>query len=268
MKYMTFNSSCSYAGVANMLAQYGVDADDRSIAMGMQLPYLFSHKDGVYLAGPMLQSAQWFNLYLHPIGFEMTEKNIPAEQVPEYLKQWRTAMLGLQVDESEKHAVVYTGSHDGELVFLNNKWEHTDAPEQIKLTEEELIDQIGSSAMIATLKPTSPKTVDLTSRLISSQAVIRQNLEEIRELSSREEKVSVLRSKRNALFRPLLLDGITMLNLLQKTALACRFAALQASFVSVLKADPSKQIKLGDYLDITELMAASERYIVLIEQNL
>ena len=27
MKYMTFNSSCSYAGVANMLAQYGIDTD-------------------------------------------------------------------------------------------------------------------------------------------------------------------------------------------------------------------------------------------------
>lgn len=36
MKYMTFNSSCSYAGVANMLDQYSVDTNDRSIAMGMK----------------------------------------------------------------------------------------------------------------------------------------------------------------------------------------------------------------------------------------
>ncbi len=71
MKYMTFNFSCSYAGVANMLEQYGIDTDDRSIAMGMKLPYLFAYENGVYMAGPMLQSAAWFNLYLNPIGFEM-----------------------------------------------------------------------------------------------------------------------------------------------------------------------------------------------------
>ena len=47
MKYMTFNSSCSYAGVANMLAQYHFAVDDRTIAMGMKLPYLFTYEDGV-----------------------------------------------------------------------------------------------------------------------------------------------------------------------------------------------------------------------------
>lgn len=38
MKYMTFNSSCAFAGVANMLAAYGIDKEDREIALGMQLP--------------------------------------------------------------------------------------------------------------------------------------------------------------------------------------------------------------------------------------
>jgi len=46
MKYMTFNSSCSYAGVANMLAQYGIDTYDRTIAQKMKLPYLFAREDG------------------------------------------------------------------------------------------------------------------------------------------------------------------------------------------------------------------------------
>ena len=41
MKYMTFNSSCSYAGIANMLEQDGVNTTDREIALGMKLPYLF-----------------------------------------------------------------------------------------------------------------------------------------------------------------------------------------------------------------------------------
>ena len=161
MKYMTFNSSCSYTGVANMLEQYGVDTTDCSIAMSMKLPYLFSCKDGVYMAGPMLQSAEWFNLFLHPIGFEMIEKEIPAAQVPGYLKQQKTAMLGLQVGENNKHTVVYIGTQDSKLIFLNNKWEHDPAPAQLTLTEAELLSRIGSSAMVAALVQIDPKPGNL-----------------------------------------------------------------------------------------------------------
>ena len=42
-KYMTFNSSCSYAGLANMLLRYGVDTQDREIARDMKLPFLFAN---------------------------------------------------------------------------------------------------------------------------------------------------------------------------------------------------------------------------------
>ena len=265
MKYMTFNSSCSYAGVANMLEQYGVNTDDSSIALGMKLPYLFSYEDGIYMAGSMLQSADWFNLYLNPIGFEMIEKEISAEQVPAYLKQQKTAMLGLQVDESGKHAVVYIGRQDGKLLFLNNKWEHTDAPEQITLTEAELLAQISNSAMIATLEPITPKGADLQSRIRNSVAVIRQNLSEIQNLCSKEETVGQLRSQLNTLFRPLLLDGITMLNLLGEADLAQRFSGVQRTFLNVLRQEPSAVVRLGDQIPLDELVSATESYVKLIQ---
>lgn len=214
MKYMTFNSSCAYAGVANMLEQYGVDTDDRSIAMGMKLPYLFSYENGTYMAGPMLQNAEWFNLFLNPKGFEMCEIELPAEQVADYLKKQKTAMLGFQVDKNNKHAVVYIGSHDGKLVFLNNKWEHDPALAQFQLADTEILDHIGSSVMISTLKQISPKEVNLNSKLADSVSVIRRNLAEIKAVCIRRETVGALRSMLNTLFRPLLLDGITMLGLL------------------------------------------------------
>lgn len=265
MKYMTFNSSCSYAGVANMLEQFGVNTDDRSIAMGMKLPYLFSYEDGVYMAGPMLQSAEWFNLYLHPLGFDMYEIEVSATEVPAYLKQHKVAMLGLQVDDSGKHAVVYTGSQDDKLVFLNNKWEHTDAPERIALSETELIAQIGNSAMIATLEPIPPKAIDLSTRLGNSVTVIRQNLAEIQELCTREETVALLRSKLNTVFRPLLLDGITMLGLLGKDKLASRFTEIQRLFLNILRQDAATIVRLGDCLPVDKLTVAAEEYILLIQ---
>ena len=91
MKYMTFNSSCSYAGIANMLERYGIETDDRSIAVAMNLPFLFSYSNGVYLSGPMLQTAEWFDLYLNPIGYQLIEKAVSADGIDKYLKTQKTA---------------------------------------------------------------------------------------------------------------------------------------------------------------------------------
>ena len=48
MKYMTFNSSCAYAGVANMLECFGVDTQDRTIALVEQVNWISA---SVSLAG-------------------------------------------------------------------------------------------------------------------------------------------------------------------------------------------------------------------------
>lgn len=76
MKYMHFNSSCSYAGLANLLELKGVDTEDDRIAGEMYLPYFlaFDAESECYQAGPMLQTADWFNLYLLPRGFRYVEK--------------------------------------------------------------------------------------------------------------------------------------------------------------------------------------------------
>ncbi len=265
---MTFNSSCSYAGIANMLAQYGVDTEDREIALAMKLPFLFAREDGAYLAGPMLQSAEWFNLYLNPIGFELTEWEVPAVRAAEYLRGQKTAMLGLRVDESGKHAVVCTGCRGAALLFLNNKWENTDAPETFAFTEPQLLSRLDQTAVIATLSPIPPRAVDLCGRMEDSVSVLRQNLADIEAVCGREESVSLLRQKLNPLFRPLLLDGITMLRLIGETDLADTFTALQSRFLSALRADANQTIKLGSYLPLDELSAAVDRYIQLIRREL
>ena len=268
MVYMTFNSSCSYAGVANMLAQYHLTTDDRTIAMNMKLPYLFAYKDGIYMAGPMLQSADWFNLYLNPIGFHMVETTVSAEHVVDYLKRQKTAMLGIKLEQNGKHAVVYMGKQNGQLLFLNNKWKQDPAPEQITFTEAELLKQVEHTITVATLTQIEPIKVDFSGRLRESVSVIRQNLAEIQEVSHKEETVSILHSKLNTLFRPLLLDGITMLRLLGETELAQKFTAIQKSFLTALQQDVHTVITLGDYLSTTELSIAAEGYIQLIMREL
>ena len=47
MKYMTFNASCAYAGLANIPERFGIETEDREIALAMGLPYFFA-KEGEY----------------------------------------------------------------------------------------------------------------------------------------------------------------------------------------------------------------------------
>lgn len=264
MKYMTFNSSCSYAGIANMLEQYGVDTNDRAIALAMKLPYLFSYCDGAYLSGPMLQSAQWFNLYLNPIGYALLEEVISADEVADYLKSQKTAMLGMTIENAGKHAVVYVGTESDTLVFLNNRWEQEDSPSEIRFTEEELKQGLDATVVVAVLQEIPPQYVDFADRLKSSAKVLQANVTDIIELASSAETVANLRSKLNTLFRPLFLDGITMLNLIGETALAQEFASLQQELLSALRKDPQQSICLKEYVSISKLQASAKKYVELI----
>ena len=58
MKYMHFNSSCSYAGLANLLYSDGIDTEDFVIALAIDLAYLLVKDGAFYLAGTMLQSKE------------------------------------------------------------------------------------------------------------------------------------------------------------------------------------------------------------------
>ena len=264
MKYMTFRSSCSFAGVANMLSRFGVEVQDRDIALGMGLPYLFAHEDGCYLTGPMLQSAVWFNLYLHPIGFHLEEAQVPRSQVCGCLRQQACAMLGLRTG-SGKHAVVYLGMQGDALHFLNNKWQHSDEPETLLLTEAELSAHLDDQVMIATLYPIPPESADLSPLRRESCTVLRANLAEISRLCGSRETVAALRDKMDPLFRAMLLDGITMLGLIGESELARQFTMVQTCLLAALRQEPSTTLCLGDFLPLAQLEDAVSAYIRLIE---
>ena len=50
MKYMHFNSSCSYCAVAYILSSFDVEIEDTDIALKIGLPYIFAYEKGEYLA--------------------------------------------------------------------------------------------------------------------------------------------------------------------------------------------------------------------------
>lgn len=268
MKYMTFNSSCSYAGIANMLEQYGVNTTDREIALGMKLPYLFVYDDGAYVSGPMLQKAEWFDIYLNSIGFQLIEKKISADKVVDYLKDQKTAMLGIKMGNAGKHAIVYKGMEVDELIFINNKWENEEVPSEIKFAEEELREKIDAEVVVAILQTIKATKVSMIDKLEESLVVLQANVLEIIELCNKEVTVEYLQSKLNTLFRPLFLDGITMLDLIGEKEFADEWKVMQGNLLGAIRADKNQCIQLGEYISTDKLQVLAQRYVELIRLEL
>lgn len=262
MKYMTFNSSCSYAGLANLLSFYGVNTEDRKIALEMGLPFLFEYENGCYLSGPMLQSEKWFNLYLKTIGYTMTEKEVDKEQICAYLHNLQYAMLGIHVSERNKHAVIYTGMKDGKFCMLNNKWEHADEPDTLLLSEQELLQRVDEIVMVAVLDETACETVKTESLLEHSVSVLQALGKDIATFCSQEKSAMDIRLSMNTLFRAILLDGLTMLDLIGESTISPKLKIVQGQFMNAVK--ENKPLQLDKRLDIPMLNAAISEYIDLI----
>lgn len=258
MKYMTFNSACAFAGVANLLSLHGVEAEDRDIALGMQLPWMleYNQAEDAFAAGPMLQSADWFDLYLRPRGFRLVEREFAKEQVPEQLTQ--ATMLGLLVTERSRHAVIFQKKVRETYHFLNNKWQQSPEPETLELTGEELLSRLTERVMLGKLEACEPKTVNfqpLLERSFENWALLGKRVEAF---AVTEQSVEAQLKAMNALFRPLLLDGLTMMELLGDAGQTALLRQLQGQY---LKAAARREpLILGRELDLKQIAQAVEGF--------
>lgn len=262
MKYMTFRGSCAFAGVANMLERFGVDVTDQDIALGMNLPYLFAKEDGAYLGGPMLQSAQWFDLYLRTVGFAMQEKILPREAVPAALREKDCAMIGLHLSERDKHAVICTGHIDGSYCFVNNKWEKTEEPERLSLTEEELLNRLDAQTAIAVLVPAEVYQPDFAPLFQQSRSVLAEMKQDLTAFCQRERQPQELIAAMNPLFRAVLLDGVTMLELIGQQELADRFIRIRDALMGAVRSN--EPLVPAQHLPLAQLYQAIDEYAALI----
>lgn len=262
MKYMTFNSSCSYAGLANLVSFYGVDTEDRKIALKIGLPFLFAYEDGCYLAGPMLQSGKWFNIYLKTVGLFITEQKVKREQICDHLRTLKYAMLGIHVSGANKHAVVYTGMSSGKFSMLNNKRENSDEPDTLLLSEQELMQRVDETVTVAHLNRAACEAVNIEGVLKNSVSVLQALCEDIEVFCSQEKTAADIRSSMNTLFRAILLDGITMLDLIGKTHISKNLKIVQDQFMNAVKSN--RGLKLDKYLDVPLLKKSIREYSDLI----
>lgn len=262
MKYMHFNSSCAYAALANMAESRGLDTEDYEIALEMKLPFLFAKDADGYMSGPMLQSSAWFNLWLLPHGWMMNETRMDRVQVCGFLRRHEDAMLGIKTPNG-KHAVVYRGYELG-YSFLNPIREGDEPTAFLHYDEPTLLEKLDREVMVATLHPTEKMVVSLLPYLEESVSVLEENVAAIETFACVKHVPEEYNEALNTLFRPLLLDGISMLELVKENNLAETLRELQGELMGFMRSNRTGC--LSDALDIQKLKAAAKQYERLIVQ--
>lgn len=265
MKYMHFNSSCSYTALAMLLEEKRIDTEDTEIALEMGLPWLFAKEGDEYLAGPMLQGAKWFDLYLKPKGFCLQEEPIEKYRLPEYLKNHKPCMLGIKrIEINGKHAVVFH-EYNGRYHFSNPTKESSGQPTEIFLSEEELLDSTEDTVLVGYLKEQEPQSVNYNKLREESAQVIRDNISEIEAFCTITHKPQEYDEALNKLFRALLLDGITMLELAGESKLAAEFKSIQKDFLDFMRGERTSL--LADAISLDKFRKLVEQYILLMKNG-
>ena len=264
MKYMHFKASCSYAALAEMMDANGIHTEDYKIALEMKLPWLFAKEGASYIAGPMLQGAKWFNLWLIPHGYIMSEILLTSDNLCQYLQVHNPAMLGIHTPHG-KHAVVFE-EYDGRYRFFNPTHEGSGESPDIILGESELLPMVDQTIVVGEVHTTEPRSQDIAPYLIDSVSVIRNNCDEIKAFAETKHDPDEYLLVMDTLFRPLLLDGISMLGLAGETELAHDFSLLQRDFMIFMRG--SRTGVMGQTVSLDRLRCLSEKYIRLIEKQL
>ena len=269
MKYMSFQNSCSFAGVANLLEQYGVDAEADQIALGMHLPYMLEKTNDGYQAGPMLQTKKWFDLYLNPLGFEMQETLLNREQVISFLKENEPCMIGVKVNPAaSRHAIIYVGAQNGTLVFLNNRRKDSAEPDSFRWTEKEFLNLMDRETIpIAKVVACGKKEVSLGARYEETLDALADMKERVNHICKHAMDVRFQQESKETVFRAILLDNIAVLKLTQETELTHLFEIVQGQYLSALA--QKKGLVLEEYMDMKLLDQALDRWkdCILREQH-
>ena len=237
MKYMTFNRSCSYTGLANMLEQFGINIEDREIIMQAAIPYCFYYDGQEYFAGSMLQGKYWFDLFLKPKGLAIEEYRFSKHELIDFLETNVNVMMGIKTIRrtESKHSVIYKGFEQGKYKFLNMRHETEQAPDFYIFTQQELMKVCHNEIYCSKIVPADDKvSVDIS---LASQSYKNYELyyNEMKIFLSKTPKINDLSSMKNRLFTPLMLDILSMLQIAGETEIYDVLYALRVDYMDMLK---------------------------------
>lgn len=247
MKYITFSSAGILAGIAQMLTNYGLDVEDRDIALGMEAPYLLLHEGDVYYAGSGLYRAQWLALYLQPRGFRLRETALSKGEVPTFLRSSRPAMLTLELEKGLRHPVLFERYENARYEFLNIK-RRDDKKEKdsLSLSTAMLKKRLEEEVVILTLERCEPAPADPIPYLFRTLNTLDQYCDAL--LSARELTVTRegLKELHTPLFRAMMQDMHPMAVLIGDRILAEELRYLMHDYRHIFFDDSQVNVLLRD----------------------
>ncbi|MDD3126532.1 MAG: hypothetical protein PHC32_05765 [Candidatus Izemoplasmatales bacterium] len=264
MKFMTFNRSCAYAGVANLLEKFAIDKQDRDIAIEMKLPYFFYYdqNEKEYQAGPQLQNKVWFDLYLRPLGLEFIEKKLTKAALPAFLRNAvHNLMLGINIGNG-RHTVVFQRYVEPKYIFLNMMHAYGNENPEISFTEAGLKAAVDEQVQFGYLQKEEKIIPLLDDIFCASIEYWKQYLHEVTEYMLIEQSSNSLAEHQEKFFAPLFLDTFSMMELLQEAELVKKIAELRTSYLQAMKTQGAKQ--LSKWVDLNAFTAVIENIIDLI----
>ena len=149
---------------------------------------------------------------------------------------------------------------------MNPTHESSGERTELLLSEEELLASVDQETMVGMVIPTEAEPQLLTPYLNDSISVIRENCADIEAFAAEKHDPNSFFPMMNSLLRPLLLDGITMLELAGETALAQEFTALQQQFMSFMRG--ARREALQETLSLDQLHDLTEQYAQMIKQQI
>ena len=173
-------------------------------------------------------------------------------------------MLGLRLPgHPGKHAVVMEG-YDGAWRFFNPTREGSGLETEIRLDREGLMLAADPVTIVGTVAEHDRVTPDRRKLAEESLAVLEENYRAIEVFCSETHSRTDYDAAMDRIFRPLLLDGITMLELIGETELADGFRKEQKAFLAFMKGERSG--RLADAISLTNLKQLKDRYGEIIRE--
>ncbi|MDE6655358.1 MAG: hypothetical protein K2J85_00015, partial [Anaeroplasmataceae bacterium] len=233
MKYMSFNSSCTLAALANMLELLRIDdVTDRILARKLNLPYLFRYKEDQFCAGTMNQNTEIYNPYLNEKGYEFIEVEVKTSDLLSYLQLHPISMIGIK-SETGKHAVVFLKQQNEELFFLNPHYENDGKDDILHIKAAELSEHMGMKTIVGSIQKglTRKKRIDYDASLSALDIYMK----ELNSFCCKSRSKAEISERRDALFRCFAIDLIPMMEILKENSLLSLLYEFQEAIFKLIK---------------------------------
>lgn len=262
---MTFNNSCGYCALANMVESFGIDVEDRNICIEIGLPFLMLYdvRNDKFSIGTQHQNALFFNMYLESKGLYFVETEIQKKLIPKYLISHSNVMIGLSLS-NKKHALVFLSHTNETYKFLNPHREDDKKADFLYFNEDELnnsLDEIHTIGYIIKIDETNKMSKFLHANTISTVHFLKTKLLEF--IHNDQTKTEII-EKSEKLLRTLALDMYEMMKIVQEESIVKNIEIFRSEVIKLRNMNGS--IKPIEHLNIENINSILKTYVEIVKK--